>query len=126
MQTNLEYRNENWSDVKQDKVSTMFDLHQKANEENKELRAENSKGILVRSMETKIKTAFIGALSSFENHFGYLWGHGEIRLTQEQEQWKEEWQLVRKEILDKGNDQIKLARSDLNKFDVKGAIVKVF
>jgi hypothetical protein len=108
-----------------DNVSKMFDLRLRANEEESQERAETAKANLLRSASTKVQTAFIGALASFENHFGYLWGHGEMKLTQEQEDFKEVWQKVRKEILDKGNDQIKLIKNDFSKVDINYAKVKV-
>ena len=69
-----------------DPVERMFNLRQKVNEEDVETRRELLKGQLLKAIETKVKTAFIGALASFESRFGHLWGHGEMQLNEEQEQ----------------------------------------
>lgn len=103
----------------------MNTLRQYCNKEKDSERADFAHASLSRSMVTRIQTAFIGALASFEATFGHLWGHGEMKLTEKQDAWRKEWQRVRKEILDKGNDQIKLAKADLNKYTVRGATIKV-
>ena len=70
----------------------------------------------------KIKTAFIGALASFENHFGELWGHNKIKLSEEEKRVRDIWSKTRKEVLDKGNEQIKKMRADLSNFDISEAV----
>jgi len=57
--------------------------------------------IIVQNM----KTAFIGALASFEEHFGELWGHGrrECDLSEVQMAYRNIWSNARTRILDIGN-----------------------
>lgn len=60
--------------------------------------------------EKKIKTAFIGALDEFEKEFSYLFDNELNDLM------KLKWEKVRKNILDRGNLQIRgmLAELDLH------------
>ena len=37
---------------------------------------EKSKKRVSNILNTKMKTSFIGAISAFEKHFGFLWSHG--------------------------------------------------
>lgn len=55
--------------------------------------------------ETKVKTAFIGALDAFEKEFGDLWGRNNTRKTDEEQEWYNKWQNVRTNILNNGNNQ---------------------
>jgi len=60
----------------------------------------------------------IGALSSIEKHFGFLWiSDGE--LTPEQKVMHEIYQKVREEVLDKGNSQARNVDAELNQYEVK-------
>jgi len=73
----------------------------------------------------KFRTCFISALAEFENVFGLeIWGHDlptEL-LTSEQKVNREKWDKVRKNILDKGNAQLRALRMeiDLHKIDFEG------
>lgn len=84
----------------------------------KEEKKEEDNATLSENASRCVKTSFIGAIAAFENRFGYLWGHGKLRITEEQQQLKDEWMQARKEILDKGNDQIKLVRNEVDKYEV--------
>lgn len=86
---------------------------------------EEDKNALIENISTKLKTSFIGALAAFENNFGYLWGHNSLKLTVEQKELRDKWKLVRKEILDKGNDQIKYAKLEFGKYEIKNVGYKV-
>lgn len=59
----------------------------------------------------RIKTVFIGAISSIENS-----AYG--RLKDESPEWKKVFQELRKDILDKGNDQLKLLLEELGGYSV--------
>ena len=84
-------------------------------------RINRNKDALVNSTSTKIRTSFIFALAEFERVFGHLWGH-EIEddddLTDEQYQMYEMYMMVRKNILDNGNTQIRAMKNDLNGYSI--------
>jgi hypothetical protein len=70
-----------------------------------------------------IKTTMIGALSSIEEKLGNIWGFKENRpLTEDEQYFAEVYQELRKEILDRGNGQIKAikAKIDLYELDYVG------
>ena len=58
----------------------------------------------------RIESTFIGALVRIEQHFGFLWNHGEEyeNLTPNEKKWRNIWNKCRKSILDHGNEQIYL------------------
>ena len=86
----------------------------KANK-NKEI----SKDRLLKISKKKIQTTMIGALSTVEKHFGFLWGHeSPDALTPEQEHMKELYDLVRSEILDRGNNQGRNLETEFMNYDI--------
>lgn len=81
---------------------------------------ESSKDRLSKISKKKIQTTMIGALSSIEAHFGFLWGQDESdEISPEQEHMKEIYELVRSEILDRGNNQVRNLETELNQYDIK-------
>jgi hypothetical protein len=64
--------------------------------------------------ESNIKTTFIGAIATFEETFGFMWGHGKLHKTKEEEELFQLWQICRKQILDKGNNNIRLAKQSID------------
>jgi len=80
----------------------------------------DSKHRLSKILKKKVETTMIGALSSLEEHFSFLWTNrsgGE--LTPEQQIMYDTFQKVRSEILDKGNSQARNVDAELNQYDVK-------
>ena len=78
-----------------------------------------SKNRLSNIIEVKIKTAFIGAISQFEENFGFLWGHGETdELEEDQKIMKEAWDRTRTSILNNGNNQIRAASNEIDLYTV--------
>lgn len=64
--------------------------------------------ILCQGAIKAIRTTMIGAISKFENRFGYLWNHfNDDPLTEEQEKFADLWDFTRNEILNQGNKQIR-------------------
>ena len=61
----------------------------------------------------------IGALSSIEDHFSFLWTSQEDTLSPEQKIMYDLFQKVRSEILDKGNTQSRNVDAELAQYDVK-------
>ena len=75
---------------------------------------------LLRILEKKLNTSFIGALSQFETHFGKLWGHGkdEMDCSAEELAWREIWNLCRTDVLNNGNNQLRAVVVELGLYDV--------
>jgi len=81
---------------------------------------ETSKDRLYKISKKKIETTMIGALSSIEKHFGFLWGHeAQEDLSPEEQHIKSIYDEVRSEILDKGNNQIRNLESEISQYEVK-------
>lgn len=74
---------------------------------------ENIKKILTK----RFQTTMIGALFEFEKTFGYLWGHDkdEKDLTDKELDFLDRWDMVRNQILNNGNSQLRKSISDLSK-----------
>ena len=81
---------------------------------------DSSKKRLSNIVSTKIKTSFIGAISSCEKNFGFLWGHGkdDPELTKQELEMKELWEEVRTEILDNGNTQLRAASNEIDNYSI--------
>lgn len=79
-----------------------------------------SKDRLSKIIRKKIETTMIGALSTIEDSFGFLWGQGQDEpLSEEQEIMKDLFQNVRSEILDRGNNQARNVDAELAQYDVE-------
>jgi hypothetical protein len=98
----------------------------------KKIREEQQQNIssnaLYQRSKQKILTTSIGALYAMEKQLGFLWGwvdtpDGESRkyveLTEEQLEFKQMYEKVRAEILDNGNDQMKIMLEDFSDYDIK-------
>ncbi len=73
-------------------------------------------------VERKIKTTMIGALATFEENFGYLWGYDRPQneaLTQEEEENLLIWEYIRNEILDRGHSQIRAMNHEIENYEVE-------
>jgi|TARA_R110000744_G_scaffold192734_5_gene311874 hypothetical protein len=85
-------------------------------------KREVSKDGLFRSAKKKIQTTMIGALSSVEEGFGFLWGfdpdEDEGDLTPEQKHLKDIYEDTRAKILDRGNTQIRNLEIDFGNYEV--------
>ena len=93
----------------------MQDYKQKREEKYKQ----DSRDRLGKIVKKKIETTMIGALSSVEEHFGFLWGRNEAGAkTEEQKVMEELFQQVRSEILDRGNTQSRNIEVELANYDV--------
>lgn len=77
---------------------------------------------LMKILQKKITTSFIGALAKMESFVGTsLWGHGkpESECNANELAWRELWNECRTEILNNGNNQIRAVESELSQYDVK-------
>lgn len=93
---------------------------EKVKKENLEKSKNISKDRLTTIIEKKMKTVFIGDLSSMEDHLGFLWGQDKDprdRTKQELEYFKL-WKTLRDEILNKGNNQLRGLLLELSEYDV--------
>ena len=78
-----------------------------------------SKDRLLKISKKKVQTTMIGALSTIERVFGFLWGHDEtLELTPEQEHMKELFEEVRSEILDRGNNQARNLEAEFANYEI--------
>ena len=91
--------------------------------EYKEARTEkfryDSKERLSKILRKKVETTMIGAISSIEDHFSFLWNAKDSEMTEEQKFMYELFQKVRSEILDKGNSQARNVDAELNQYEVR-------
>jgi hypothetical protein len=80
--------------------------------------AKRSKDKLAQIVEKKFKTTFIGALSCFEELFGFLWGQGkpENQLTEREKEMYDRWQQCRTKILNNGNNQARAVLNELQQY----------
>jgi hypothetical protein len=101
-------------------------------EKNKRIVAERKKlNELKRKMQAqeklkfniakKIRTTMIGALASFEDGFGYLWGIDldDVEMTEDELKFRDLWEEIRAEILDKGNKQIHAAEDEISGYNLE-------
>ncbi len=81
---------------------------------------EVSKDSLFKTSKKKIQTTMIGALSTVEEHFGFLWGFEipDDQLTPEQKHVKSIFEDVRAKILDRGNTQIRSLESEFVNYEI--------
>jgi hypothetical protein len=79
----------------------------------------DSKNRLSKILKKKVETTMIGALSSIEDHFSFLWESQDSELTNEQKIMYDLFQKVRSEILDKGNTQARNVDAELAQYDIK-------
>lgn len=93
-------------------------LVQQRRERNLQKRAENSKNKLKNDIEKKIKTAMIGALASIEKYFGEHIGLNDDDVETNESELLTAWDNCRKEILDKGNKQIRIAKEEIDLYEV--------
>lgn len=100
--------------------SELSNMVKKHKNDKEERFKDSSKKRLYKIASKKVQTTMIGALSSIENHFGFLWGHQEgEEKTPEQETMRELFEEVRAEILDRGNHQIRNMETEFNQYDIK-------
>ncbi len=94
-----------------------LNLKQIRDERNKEV----SKDSLFQSSKKKVQTTMIGALSTIEQSFGFLWGfdvEDESKLTEEQIHLKKIYDDARAKILDRGNTQIRNLELEFANYDI--------
>ena len=87
-----------------------------------ERKREVSRDGLFKSSKKKIQTTMIGALSTIEDGFGFLWGFNpddeDADLTPEQKHLKDIYEDARAKILDRGNTQIRNLEIDFSNYEI--------
>ena len=93
-----------------------LDLKSAREDRNRDL----SRDKLFKAAKKKIQTTMIGALSTLEHSFGFLWGFDipEEERTPEQKKLYEIYEEARAEILDRGNTQIRNLDSDFVNYEI--------
>jgi len=79
----------------------------------------DSKERLSKILKKKVETTMIGAISSIEDHFSFLWDAKGSEMTQENRFMFDLFQKVRSEILDKGNSQSRNVDAELSQYEVR-------
>ncbi len=88
-------------------------------QENLKKQALYSKNKLKDDIQKKIKTTMIGALASIEEHLGKFIGLDSDSVDTDESEILTAYDKCRKEILDKGNKQIRVAMEDIDEcYDV--------
>lgn len=69
-------------------------------------------------LKKRFQTTMIGALFEFEKYFGYLWGQEkeDHELTDKELEFLDRWDFTRNQILNNGNNQLRKAIADLDKY----------
>ena len=80
---------------------------------------QDSRDRLSKILKKKVETTMIGALSSLEDHFAFLWTSKDGGMSPEQKIMYDTFQKVISEILDKGNTQSRNVDAELSQYDVK-------
>ena len=79
----------------------------------------DSKDRLSKIIKKKIQTTMIGALSTIEQHLGFLWQSNDGQLTKDQQLMKTLYDKIRSEILDRGNTQARNVDAELSQYEVE-------
>lgn len=79
-----------------------------------------SRDKLFKTAKKKIQTTMIGALSTIEESFGFLWGLGieENDRSDEHRKIQELYEDARAKILDRGNTQIRSLETEFINYDI--------
>lgn len=93
-----------------------LDLKAARESRNKEV----SRDKLFKTAKKKLQTTMIGALSTIEENFGFLWGLSipEGERSEEQRKIQELYEDARAKILDRGNTQIRNLESEFINYDI--------
>jgi hypothetical protein len=102
-----------------DQVEAAADAARKIEEEDRRNYERQSRARLQRVLATKMRTAFIGALSAVEQAFGELWGYNSPgQRDTKQEKWRQVWEACRGTILNNGNAQLRAVENELTQYTV--------
>ncbi len=87
----------------------------RVHKERSQLYAQNKLGAYLNK---RMRTIMIGALAAFEESFDILWGQDKpmSELTEKEAKFRELWEQTRTNILNKGNNQARLATDELGEY----------
>ncbi len=107
-------------DSLRDKMQRAVDTRKAESETAARRYNESSQKRLLKILEKKLQTSFIGALSQFEQIFGHLWGHNkdEDELTKQEREYRDLWVQARTNILNNGNNQLRAVQNELSQYTV--------
>lgn len=80
---------------------------------------QDSKDRLSKILKKKIQTTMIGALSTIEENFGFLWNNNEEPRNDQDKIMKDLYNKVRSEILDRGNNQARNIDAELAQYEIE-------
>ncbi len=84
-----------------------------------EKRTDVAREVLEKEITRRLRTVMIGAISSLENNFGFLFAFNENReRTDEEMECLDIFNKTRSEILDRGNAQIRAVQDALDLYDI--------
>ena len=104
-----------------DQLDRLANLRKQQLDDSKKNRGEKNKDRFKNICKKKFQTCFIFPLAEFENTFGEEFlgmGLPEEALTEEQILNKIKWNQLRKNILDKGNSQLRAFLSEIELYDI--------
>ena len=105
-----------------DQLSRLADLRKQQLDDSRKNRNKKSKDRFKNICKKKFQTCFIFPLAEFENTFGEeLWGRGlsDDELTEKQKLNKIKWNQLRKNILDKGNGQLRGFLNEIELYSIE-------
>lgn len=113
---------DNWNPLNK----AIADQYSRRSGESEKKHHKEAEGKFKKEIVRKIRTSFIAALDYFEKTFGYLWGHNKpkSKLTKEEKEYREIWEEVRKQILDKGNAQIRGIEREFHDYIIQSVFSK--
>jgi hypothetical protein len=93
----------------------LVDDRKRVHQERSQIYAQNRLRV---SLNKRMKTIMIGAVAAFEDSFGQLWGidKNDSELTEEEKMFKGLWEQTRTTVLNKGNNQARLASEELGEY----------
>lgn len=104
-----------------DQLNRLADLRKQQLDDSRVNRNEKNKDRFKNICKKKFQTSFIFPIAEFEEAFGKeLWGMGleDKELTNEQKLNKMRWDQLRKNILDKGNGQLRAFLSEIELYSI--------
>lgn len=104
-------------------------FHEEAAERQRTKHKQGDRDRLADNFRKKLLTSGVGALATFEEFFGYLWGQGKslTELTENERDFLALYQKVRDNVFDNVNSQIRGSQAEiaLHSVEYRGNIVNL-
>lgn len=102
-----------------DEYYTLKRQHDENKKRNDAKYKDYSKKRLTDTIHTRMKTTMIGTLAIIEKTIGHLWGLTKDRpLTPDEEEMLDMWEDMRAQILDLGNNNIRIVEDELSRYTI--------